>query len=52
MNCIDYYKQMGVDLTHLPIDEQNAIASFFLENMVFSKEEIEEIFRDNLEKRE
>ena len=43
---------MGMDLTHLTRDERNVIASFFLENMVFSKEEIEEIFRDNLEKRE
>lgn len=52
MNCIDYYKQLGVDLTLLSIDERNTIASFFLENIVFTKEELEEIIRDKLEKRE
>ncbi len=51
MNCIEYYKQIGVDITPLSIDERNAIASLFLENMVFSKEELEEIFGDNFEKR-
>lgn len=51
MNCLDYYKQMGVDITHLPIDVRNTIASFFLENMIFSKEEIETIFRASLEKK-
>lgn len=42
---------MGVDITHLPKDVRNTIASFFLENMIFSKEEIETIFRASLEKK-
>ena len=45
MNCIQYYSQLGIDLSPLSRDKQNTIASFFLENMIFTKEEIENLFK-------
>jgi len=44
MNCIEYYGQLGIDLSLFSRDERNTIASFFLENMIFTKEEIESLF--------
>ena len=50
MTCIEYYKQLGVDISPLPKEERNIIASFFLEYIYFSKEELEEMIRIHAEK--
>lgn len=43
MNCIEYYKdKYGIDISVLPMDELNAIASLYLSHMYFNKEELEE----------
>ena len=50
MTCIEYYKQQGVDISPLPKEERNIIASFFLEYIYFSNEELEEMIRIHAEK--
>ncbi len=50
MTCIEYYKQLGVDISPLPKEERNIIASFFLEYIYFSNEELEEMIRIHAEK--
>lgn len=50
MTCIEYYKQLGVDISPLPKEERNIIASFFLEYIYFSNEELEEMILIHAEK--
>lgn len=50
MTCIEYYKQLGVDISPPPKEERNIIASFFLEYIYFSNEELEEMIRIHAEK--
>lgn len=50
MTCIEYYKQLGVDISPLPKEERNIIESFFLEYIYFSNEELEEMIRIHAEK--
>ena len=52
MNCIEYYKQIGVDITPLSIDERNAIASLFFREYGILQRRVRGNFGDNFEKKE
>lgn len=46
MNCIEYYKdKCGIDISVLPREERNYIATCYLESIYFTKEELEEIIK-------
>lgn len=48
MNCIEYYKQKyGIDISILPRDAKNCIATFYLEHIDFTKEELEEMIKEH-----
>lgn len=48
MTCKEFYiKEMGVDISLLPLKMRNIIATNYLEYIIFPKEELREFFKEN-----